>query len=250
MDGRSYTMWQPNHNVPGGSKTIFTVTFSKEVVLSKIELEQYRWSVGYAKLLRLEFSGGQNRLYRFRERHNGWVDRLTLMETQVRTSRIKFVVEEVSGYLFGGFAEIRFFGCAERNLPKDLEEGGMQYVDTSYDDYTGTGSPSSSSPSPSIMTANIRHGTYAGMGLGVICGIILFVIIIYALVVNSNRKDGDDVSRSDSENEEFREKELELREAIRQSVSEIVAGASVAGSLNLDEIEVISEEDMEGRGEV
>ena len=63
-------------------------------------------------------------------------------------------------------------------------------------------------------------------------------------------QDGDDVSRSDSENEEFREKELELREAIRQSVSEIVAGASVAGSLNLDEIEVISEEDMEGRGEV
>ena len=43
---------------------------------------------------------------------------------------------------------------------------------------------------------------------------------------------------------------MELREAIRQSVSEIVAGASVAGSLNLDEIEVISEEDMEGRGEV
>ena len=78
-------------------------------------------------MCRLEFSGGQNRLYRFRERANGWVDRMTLMATQVRTSHIKLIVEEVSGYLFGGFAEIRFFGCAERNRPMDLEdaEGGV-----------------------------------------------------------------------------------------------------------------------------
>ena len=50
---------------------------------------------------------------------------MTLMPTQVRTSQIKFVVEEVSGYLFGGFAELRFYGCAERNRPTDFEEEGV-----------------------------------------------------------------------------------------------------------------------------
>lgn len=50
LDGLSHTLWQPKHSER--SKPIFTVTFSKEVVLSKIELEQYRWSAGYAKLLR------------------------------------------------------------------------------------------------------------------------------------------------------------------------------------------------------
>ena len=58
-------------------------------------------------------------------RDGGWVDRITLMPTQVRTSQVKFVVEEVSGHLFGGFAELRFFGCAERNRPVDLEEDGV-----------------------------------------------------------------------------------------------------------------------------
>ena len=50
LDGLSHTLWQPKQS--GRSKPIFTVTFSKEVVLSRIELEQYRWSAGYAKLLR------------------------------------------------------------------------------------------------------------------------------------------------------------------------------------------------------
>ena len=81
-----------------------------------------------------------------------------------------------------------------------------------------------------------------------------FIAVPLHFCKNTFRQDGDDVSeggsRADSEDEELRDKELELREAIRQSVSEIVAGGSVAGSLNLDEIEVISEEDMEGRGEV
>ena len=76
----------------------------------------------YFNIQRLDFGKGQSRLFRFPERNGGWVDRMTLMPTQVRTSQIKFVVEEVSGYLFGGFAELRFFGCAERNRPTDLEE--------------------------------------------------------------------------------------------------------------------------------
>ena len=50
LDGLSHTLWQPKQS--GRSKPIFTVIFSKEVVLSRIELEQYRWSAGYAKLLR------------------------------------------------------------------------------------------------------------------------------------------------------------------------------------------------------
>lgn len=266
LDGLSHTLWQPKHSER--SKPIFTVTFSKEVVLSKIELEQYRWSAGYAKLLRLEFGKGQNRVYRFPERDGGWVDRMTLMPTQVRTSHIKFVVEEVSGYLFGGFAELRFFGCAERNRPVDLEEQGaqIQYGDAAYDDYEYDipGSPPSSSSSSSIFKSRSAiYGTYAGMALGVICGILLLAVIIYALVVNSRKKDEDatseEASRGNLEDEVLREEEFELREAIRKSVSEIVASSSVNGNPsdaasalhNLDEIEVISEEDIDDlRGEV
>ena len=76
-------------------------------------------------ILRLDFGKGQSRLYQFHKRDGGHVDRMTLMPTQVRTSQIKFVVEEISGYIFGGFAELRFFGCAERNRPVDLEEEGV-----------------------------------------------------------------------------------------------------------------------------
>lgn len=76
-------------------------------------------------ILRLNFGKGQSRLYQFHKRDGGHVDRMTLMPTQVRTSQIKFVVEEISGYIFGGFAELRFFGCAERNRPVDLEEEGV-----------------------------------------------------------------------------------------------------------------------------
>ena len=78
-------------------------------------------------ILRLDFGKGQSRLYQFHKRDGGHVDRMTLMPTQVRTSQIKFVVEEISGYIFGGFAELRFFGCAERNRPVDLEEEGVSW---------------------------------------------------------------------------------------------------------------------------
>ena len=78
-------------------------------------------------------------------------------------------------------------------------------------------------------------------------------------------KDGDDTKEEishgicNSEDEVLREEELELREAIRKSLSEIVASSSINGNLNeassalhnLDEIAVISEEDIDDlQGEV
>jgi len=253
LDGLSHTLWQPKQG--DRSKPIFTVTFSKEVVLSKIELEQYRWGGGYAKSLRLDFGKGQSRLYQFHKRDGGHVDRMTLMPTQVRTSQIKFVVEEISGYIFGGFAELRFFGCAERNRPVDLEEEGVRgkYGDALYDDYVYDTPGSSASSSPSPFKKSAIYGSYAGMIVGGIVGILLLAVIIYALVVNSRKKDEDDTN---GEDDNLEEEELELRKAIRQSLSEIVASSSVNGNpndalQNLDEIEVISEEDIDDlRGEV
>lgn len=66
-------------------------------------------------------------------------------------------------------------------------------------------------------------------------------------------QDEDDTNEED---DNLEEEELELRKAIRQSLSEIVASSSVNGNpndalQNLDEIEVISEEDIDDlRGEV
>ena len=66
-------------------------------------------------------------------------------------------------------------------------------------------------------------------------------------------QDEDDTN---GEDDNLEEEELELRKAIRQSLSEIVASSSVNGNpndalQNLDEIEVISEEDIDDlRGEV
>ena len=69
----------------------------------------------------------------------------------------------------------------------------------------------------------------------------------------THHQDEDDTNEED---DNLEEEELELRKAIRQSLSEIVASSSVNGNpndalQNLDEIEVISEEDIDDlRGEV
>ena len=69
----------------------------------------------------------------------------------------------------------------------------------------------------------------------------------------THHQDEDDTYEAD---DNLEEEELELRKAIRQSLSEIVASSSVNGNpndalQNLDEIEVISEEDIDDlRGEV
>ena len=82
---------------------------------------------------------------------------------------------------------------------------------------------------------------------------------VILLMIGQDEDDTDeDASHGNSEDEVLRE-ELELREAIRKSLSEIVVTSSVNGNPNdaasilhnLDEIEVISEEDIDDlRGEV
>ena len=57
-----------------------------------------------------------------------------------------------------------------------------------YDDYVYDPPGSSASSSPSPFKKSAIYGSYAGMIVGGIVGILLLAVIIYALVVNSRKK--------------------------------------------------------------
>ena len=70
---------------------------------------------------------------------------------------------------------------------KETSQARLQYDDYGYD---VPGAPASSSSSSSLFkNRSAIYGTYAGMAMGGTGGILLLAVIIYALIVNSRKKE-------------------------------------------------------------
>ena len=70
----------------------------------------------------------------------------------------------------------------------NFAQARLQYDDYAYD-IPGSAPSSSSSSSSLFKSESAIYGSYAGMAMGVCGGILLLAIIIYALVVNSRKKE-------------------------------------------------------------
>ncbi|XP_040573727.1 uncharacterized protein [Lepeophtheirus salmonis] len=112
------TMWTPRY--PLTRRHFIIISFNEAVKLTRIELLQYSWKLGYAKEAEINLNENAAK-YRVRLGPPDKWSRIILPGV-VEASSVKFRFRIDLNSTFGGIREISFFGCmVERNF--HLERG-------------------------------------------------------------------------------------------------------------------------------
>ncbi|TRY78113.1 hypothetical protein TCAL_09471 [Tigriopus californicus] len=176
IDGNPNTLWTPNINrMLSGVPVFFELHLNQHVLVSGLKALQFQWAHGSAKTLRLVFNNDETHVLQIPEdfgRYDNWIN--LALPHQVKASIIRIDILDVHGMSFGGFAELKFYGC---NVQPNLWDAWKPHREGYSAQYR------SNQNSKEAMDSGLGEPSVSfALVLGGFCGLVL-VLVLFCLCV-------------------------------------------------------------------